>query len=513
MEKKLTVKLHDMEIGRLEVTLNDEDARDLGLYSRDRVKIFLDGRRIVAFLNTTKTIVKKGEIGISKDFLTVSKIRDGEKVSAVPAERPRSVGYIRKKMNGIALTESEYEAIVRDVITNNLSEIELAAFVSAIYINEMSVEEAAFLAKKMAESGEMLELKKKPIFDKHSIGGVPGNKITLLVVPIVAAAGLTIPKTSSRAITSACGTADIMEVLAPVTFDAREIEEIVNKTNGVIAWGGGVNLAPADDIFIQVEYPLAIDPHYLALCSVMAKKYAVRANFVVIDLPMGEETKIRSMEEAKKYARDFMELGERLDINVECAITYGDKPIGRAVGPALEAREALRALEGGENKVPSSVIEKSAEIAGIILEAGGVAARGRGKEVAREYLSSGKALQKMKEITAEQGGDARVTSNDIRVGKFSEKIISNGSGYVTHISNRAIIQIARAAGAPKDKEAGILLNVTRGTKVERGDVLFEIYSDAEYKLEQSLKIATQMQPVVLEGMLLKKIPEYTIFEH
>ncbi|MBI5253637.1 MAG: AMP phosphorylase [Euryarchaeota archaeon] len=513
MEKILTVKLHDMEIGRLEVTLNDEDARDLGLYSKDRVKIFLDGRGIVAFLNTTKTIVKKGEIGISRDFLTVSKIQDGEKVSVVPAERPRSVDYIRKKMKGIALTESEYEAIVKDVIANNLSEIELAAFVSAIYINEMSIEEAAFLAKKMAESGEMLELKKKPIFDKHSIGGVPGNKITLLVVPIVAAAGLTIPKTSSRAITSACGTADIMEVLAPVTFDAREIEEIVNKTNGVIAWGGGVNLAPADDIFIQVEYPLAIDPHYLALCSVMAKKYAVRANFVVIDLPMGEETKIGSMEEAKKYARDFMELGERLGINVECAITYGDKPIGRAVGPALEAREALRALEGGENKVPSSVIEKSTEIAGIILEAGGVAARGRGKEVALEYLSSGKALQKMKEITAEQGGDARVTSNDIRVGKFSEKIISNGSGYVTHISNRAIIQISRAAGAPKDKEAGILLNVTRGTKVERGDVLFEIYSDSEYKLEQALKLAAHMQPVVLEGMLLKRIPEYVIFEY
>jgi AMP phosphorylase len=243
------------------------------------------------------------------------------------------------------------------VVNNVLSEVELTAFVASLYMNEMTLDETAYLTKKMAENGEMLHLKRRPVFDKHSIGGVPGNKITLLIVPIVAAAGLTIPKTSSRAITSACGTADIMEVLAPVTFSSKEIEEIVERVGGIIAWGGGVNLAPADDIFIRVvEYPLAIDPHNLAICSVMAKKYAVGADFVVIDIPMGEGTKVGSMEEAKKFARNFVQLGERIGIDVECAITFGDKPIGRAIGPALEAREALRALEG---EGPSSLIEKS----------------------------------------------------------------------------------------------------------------------------------------------------------
>jgi AMP phosphorylase len=343
------------------------------------------------------------------------------------------------------------------------------------------------------------------------LGGVPGNKITLLIVPIVAAAGLTIPKTSSRAITSACGTADIMETLAPVTFNADEIVEIVNKTNGIIAWGGGVNLAPADDIFIRVEYPLAIDPHYLALCSVMAKKYAVGADFVVIDLPMGPETKMPTMEDAKRYARDFLALGEKLGIEVECAVTFGGKPIGRAVGPTLEAKEALKALEG---EGPSSLIEKSTEIAGILLEAGGIATRGNGKAVAMEYLKSGKALKKMKEIIEAQGGDPEVTSDKMSVGQYKETIYSPASGYVTHISNRAIVQVARAAGAPKDKGAGIYLYITKGTKVERGDPLFDIYAESEWELDQAAKLAKQLMPVQLEGMVLKRIPDYTFLgEH
>lgn len=505
---KFKAKTFDVAEGRLEVILNDEDVKDLGLHPNDRVNLFAKRKATVAIVNTTKTFVGRGEIGVNREVKKACELKDGDAISLTPAERPKSIEYIRKKMMGVALGESDYDAIIKDVIANNLSEVELTAFVSALYINKMSMDETVFLTKKMAENGEMLKLKKKPIFDKHSIGGVPGNKISLLVVPIVAAAGLTIPKTSSRAITSACGTADIMEVLAPVTFNASEIERIVNKANGLIAWGGGVNLAPADDIFIRVEYPLSIDP--LAVASVMAKKYAVGADFVVIDIPMGDGTKVADMEEAKRLARDFVELGERIGIYVECAITYGDKPIGRAVGPALEAKEALKALEG---EGTSSLVEKSTDIAGILLEAGGVAKKGEGKQAALEILNSGKALAKMREIIAAQGGDPKVTSEDVQVGKYREKVVSAKGGYVTHILNTAIVQIARAAGAPKDRGAGILLHIGKGEKVEKGSVLFEIYADSEYKAEQSLKIATQMQPVVLEGMLLKRIPEYTIFEY
>lgn len=509
MEKNLKVKGIDVIEGRLEAILNEQDAKDIGLHPNDRIKLKVGGRSAIAIVNTTKSLVKPGEVGIGDEVRKIIGVKQRGIVSVSPAEKPKSVEFIKKKMQGFELTEMEYDAIVKEVVSNSLNDVEIAAFVSALYINEMSMDEAVYLTRRMAEGGETLNLKKHPIFDKHSIGGVPGNKITLLIVPIVAAAGLVIPKTSSRAITSACGTADIMEVLAPVFFSTSEIERIVNRTNGVIAWGGGVNFAPADDIFIhRAEYPLSIDPHGLTLCSVMAKKYAVGADFVVIDLPMGEGTKIANMSEARKFARDFVELGRRLGIAVDCVITYGDKPVGRAVGPALEAREALRALEG---EGPSSLIEKSTDIAGIILEAGKVARSGKGKSIAKRILSSGKALRKMREIIAAQGGDPDVKYKDIAVGKFRKKIHSPSDGYVTHITNRAVVQIAKAAGAPQDKGAGLLLHVTKGEKVKKGGVMFEIFSESRYKLEHAVKLAESFYPITLEGMTLTRIQNSTAF--
>ncbi len=508
MERKFTVRILDFIEERYEVVLNLGDAKEIGLHPKDRVRVYSDSVFKTAIVNIAKKSVKPGEVAVPIDLARVLKLKDGDEITIIPAEKPVSVEYIKKKMDGKTLSESEFDAIVKDVVSGNLSEIEISALVSAIYINGLTIEEASYLSKKMAENGETLNLKKRPVFDKHSIGGVPGNKITLLIVPIVAAAGLTIPKTSSRAITSASGTADTMEVLAPVSFSAREIEEIVNRTNGIIAWGGGLNLAPADDIFIRVEYPLAIDPHYLALCSVMAKKYAVGADFVAIDIPVGSEAKVATVEEGRKFAREFIELGERLGITVECAITYGDKPIGRAIGPALEAKEALEALETG--KVASSLIEKATDIAGIILEAGGVAKVGNGKRVAKDILYSGKALEKMREIIEAQGGDANIKSQDVPVGRYSEYIKSESSGYVVHISNRAIVRIAREAGAPKDKGAGIFLHVSKGEKVREGDVLFEVFAESEHKLEQAVKLANQLNPIRLEGMLIERVPRFSV---
>lgn len=509
MEKKFKVKLLDLKEGRLEIVMNSEDASDMGLHTKDRVRVYINQKFMTAIVNLAGRSVGREEIAVPLDLKEALKLEEGSEVTVVPSEKPKSLEYIRKKLDRQELSETELDAIVRDVITNSLSEVEVATFVSGIYINGLTMDEASALARKMAENGEMLELKDRPIFDKHSIGGVPGNKITLLVVPIVAASGLTIPKTSSRAITSASGTADTMEVLAPVTFNAREIEEIVNRIGGIIAWGGGVNLAPADDIFIQVEYPLALDPHYLALCSVMAKKYAVRADFVAIDIPMGQETKVPTIEEAKKYAREFIELGEKMGISVECAVTYGDKPIGRAIGPALEAQEALMALEGEE--VASSLVEKSTDIAGIILESGGVARQGRGKEAAKELLSSGRAHRKMLEIIEAQGGSASITPEEVGIGSHSEEVRSEDAGYVVHISNRDIVRVAREAGAPRDRGSGIYLHVSKGHKVKQNQPLFEIYAESEPKLEQAVKLAYKLKPVKLEGMLIHRMPRYTYF--
>lgn len=509
MSKKVAVKNLDIEEGRPEITLNVKDAEELGLHVRDRVRITAEGKEAIGIVNIAKNSLPSGTALVTPEISLRCSLEDGQIVEIAPSGKPRSVSYIKKKMDKKSLSKEEYESIVRDVLENRLSETEIAAFIAALYINEMSMEETEALTQTLAETGDIIDFRGRVIFDKHSLGGVPGNKVTLLIVPIVAAAGLTIPKTSSRAITSSSGTADTMEVLAPVTFNAQEIVEIVNKTNGIICWGGGVNLAPADDLFIKVEHPLALDPHNLALCSVMAKKIATSTKFLVIDLPMGDGTKIRNLEEAERFAMDFIELGKRVGIKTECLVTYGDKPVGRAVGPALEAKEALRALEG---EGPSSLIEKSTGIAGVLLEAGGVAAKGEGKKKALEILKSGAALAKMKEIIAAQGGDPDVTSADIKPGSFMASISAERDGYVIDVHNKAIVDISRAAGAPRDKGAGLLLLKSKGHNVCAGDVLFEIYSQSKYNLDEAMKLARQHSPVTIEGMLIERIPSFTVIE-
>src|SRR5574337_61162 len=249
----------------------------------------------------------------------------------------------------------------------------------------------------MVATGKQLHLRKKIIADKHSIGGVPGDKTTLLVVPIVAAAGLTIPKTSSRAITSAAGTADRAEILMPVDLDVKEMKKVITKCNGCIVWGGALDLAPADDIFVRAEYSLSIDP--LLLPSIMSKKKAVGATHLVIDIPTGRGAKVKTIGEADLLSKDMIELGRRLGIHTHCVLTYGEQPIGLTMGPALEAREALSILMN-ESKVPD-LIDKACHIAGSIFE---LAGKKNGYNLARNILHSGKAEKKLRDIISQQGG-------------------------------------------------------------------------------------------------------------
>jgi AMP phosphorylase len=499
---RLKARYIDMDTGELTAVMNEEDCLELGVREQDRVKIKHEKKdTITAIVHTTDTVVNPGEIGVlGKTFATLH-AESGEEVEVLCTGRPESVDYIRKKMDGSELSTEEIRLLVGDIAARNLSNIEMAAYVTALHINGMNLRETVDLTIAMVESGDTIEFDRSPVFDFHSVGGVPGNKVTLIVVPIVAAAGFLIPKTSSRAISSAGGTADIVEVFAPVDFEASDLKRIAEKVGGILAWGGSVNLAPADDLVIRVEYPLGIDPHAQLLASVMSKKKAAGADYVVIDIPMGEGTKVKNMDEARTYARDFIDLGDALGIKVECAVTYGGQPVGRAIGPALEAREAISILEG--EKHPGSVIEKSLSLAGILLELGGM---GNGVERAKEILESGKALKKFREIVAAQGGKSDISSSDIKIGEFKFDVTARKAGYVSGINNKDLIRIARLAGAPKDKGAGILLNKKRGHQVELGETLFTIHAEKEAKLDSAADFSRRVDSVSIEGMLLAKIP-------
>ena len=502
MVKSLSVRTFDIDFTRSGVVLHKEDADDLGVRTSSRVKIISKRGARSAVLNTSEKFIKSGEIGIFDKVAKELKVQNGDRVSVHAIEKPESVAFIKKKLMGETLDVSQINRIIHDMVSENMSDIEISAWVCSLQASGMNMDEVVNLTKAMAESGKKLEFE-GTIYDKHSIGGVPGNKITPLVVPIVASCGLKIPKTSSRAITSPSGTADVIEVFCRVDLSVDEIEEVVEKTNGCMVWGGGVNLAPADDMTIQAEYPLDLDPRPLLLASVMSKKKAVNANYCVIDIPVGRQTKVETIGEGEKLARDFIELGSRLDIQVECALTYGSQPIGYAIGPALEAREALVALRTGEG--PRSLIEKSCAIAGVLLEIGGVAPNNKGMEYASEVLKSGKAYAKFKEIVEAQGGNPEIKPEDIALGREKIEIIAQEEGYVSKVENHGIKLIAKAAGAPKDKEAGILLSKKIGKKVDIGDVLFTIYSNNSEKLQQAQTLANTLQPVKIESMVLEKI--------
>jgi AMP phosphorylase len=455
-------------------------------------------------VETTSTIAQQGTIGVYRFTNERLHLEEGAEIEVREAGRPASLDFIKKKMDGGKLTKEETLTIIKDVVSDDISGAELTAFIIASYINPLDMDEVEYLTRAMVETGEQIKFASKPIVDKHSIGGVPGNKISLLVVPIIAASGLKIPKTSSRAITGAGGTADLMEVLASVEFSAGEVQKMTEKVGGTIVWGGATNIAPADDRIIIQEYPFKIDARGQMLASVMAKKFAVGANLVVIDIPIGEHTKVDNLQEGRKLAREFIELGERLKIKVECALTYGDIPVGRSIGPKLEVMEALRVLEGATE--PNSFIQKSVSLAGIALEMSGKAARGEGASIAQDLLTKGKALEKFRQIIEIQGGDPTVKSSDIVPGEHQFVVNSPSSGYVIDMNNRSLITLARTAGAPHDPGAGILLHAKKGELIRMGQPLFTLFAERNWRLQKAIEEGRQLMPVLVEGMLLDRLP-------
>lgn len=508
LENKIDYKVKRIEMaqGALEVLMNREDSENLGLRVHDRVKIINDkGESLTALVDITDSMVNKGEIGAFFELWRDLKLKKGQTVNIVPTTRPASIDVIRKKIFGKIWTQEDIMLIVDDIAIGNLSNIELTAYATAIQINGMTMDEITWLTMAMVKTGETIDFEMSPILDIHSIGGVPGNKYALITVPIVAANGLTIPKTSSRAISSAAGTADLMETICNIEQSAQSIKRIAREVGGTLVWGGGVNLAPVDDDIIRVEYPLSLDPRGQVLASVMAKKKAVGTEYCVIDIPIGEGTKVDTSEEARNLARDFIILGEKIGIRVKCAITYGGQPVGRAIGPIIEVKEALSILEGTQN--PKSIIEKSLSLAGMLLELGGVASPNMGKELAKKTLNSGDALKKFREIVAAQGGNSEIKSEDLIPGEYTYDFPSSKCGYIETINNRAIVRITRASGSPKDKGAGIMLRLKKGERAEMGETLLTIYADNQRKLNDAKALAHKLQPVRVEGMILEEIVE------
>ena len=411
-----------------------------------------------------------------------------------------AIDAIKKKLIGKSLSYNEIFAIMDEISHERLGPVLTTYFAAAGFKEGFNSEELKHLTRAMVATGPKLHFK-GIVADKHSTGGVAGARTTMVLVPIIAAAGFQIPKNSSRAITSPAGTADTMEVLAPVTFTPKQIEHLVKKAGGCIVWGGHLGLAPADDIIIQVEAPLAFESFDKIIVSIMAKKVASGDTHLVLDIPVGPTLKIQHFRDAEAIAQKFTYLAKEFNIKVIIDINETRQSAGRGIGPVLEARDVMQILEQHKNR-PLALENKALRLAGKLLSLCFADTPGKkqldGEEVAREMLTSGVALAKMREIIKAQGGDASVMSDDLTPGKYKSDIRAPRSGKVNSIHNRNITVICRILGCPTDKKAGMYLATKLDERVDKGDILCTIYSSDPHRLREAVETIKNMPVYSIE---------------
>ena len=394
---------------------------------------------------------------------------------------------IRKKLIGKTLNYQEIFALMDEIAKKKLGPILTTYFAAAGFQQGFSNEELYFLTKAMAETGQKLHFR-GIVADKHSTGGVAGTRTTMILVPIVAAAGIKIPKTSSRAITTPSGTADTMEVLAPVNFTPLAMRRIVQKVGGCIVWGGHLGLAPADDAIIQVEQPLAFESFDKIIISIMAKKLAVGANHIILDIPVGPTMKIAHFKDAEIVARKITYLAKKFSMKLVLDINETREPAGRGIGAVLETQDVLRVLEQKKNR-PLALERKALRLAGRLLNLCFQDMKSKrevdGDEIAREILQSGKALSKMREIVEAQGGQPTFSSEKLALGKEKFQLKAKRRGRVASVDTHQISVIGRILGCPEDKRAGLYLERRIEEKVDKGDILLTVYSTNKWRLSEA----------------------------
>ncbi len=496
-------KVTDVDIatgGTFVAILNHKDATMLDLNTGDRLQLSRGNRSTIAVLDiaASSKLVKPGRIGLMEEVLAKLGARQGSVVNVRLAEKPKSIALIKKKLDGKRLGEDEMKTIIDDIVSNSLTSVEITYFVAAGYTHGIDMDETVGLTRAMINTGDVLEFDSRPVVDKHCIGGVSGNRTTMVVVPILIAAGYCVPKTSSRSITSPAGTADTMEVLADVDLDIHRIRDVVSKVGGCMVWGGAVNLAPADDKIITVEHPLSVDAEGQLLASILAKKGSVSATHILVDIPVGRGAKVTHMRKAKRLKKLFISIGRKLGMKVRVIITDGSEPIGNGIGPALEARDVLWVLTG-DFRAPKDLRRKSLLMAAEIMKSyplKGWKAK-HGYHYAKQLLDSGRAWEAMHSVIKAQGAKI-IDPKRIRLGKrkFDYKAVKGGT--VTHIDNVSVSRIAKVAGAPFDKGAGIYLHHHVGDKVKEGDKLFTIYAENKTKMQYAKDYLKQYDGVEIK---------------
>ena len=479
----LRIKKLNFLTGRPVCMIHEQTAKKLSLHVGNRVSIKNKKRKeIISIIDTVSEIIKPSQIAVSGDIAESLSLKNNSKVEVKLIKKPNSIHIIKKKLEGKRLNKKEITEVIENIANNSLTEVEIAFFIAAVHMKGMSMTETKNLTNAMVKTGNILKLKGK-IFDKHSIGGVAGNRTTPLVVSICAAAGLKMPKTSSRAITSAAGTADVIEAIADVEFSLKKIKKIVSKTNACLVWGGALRLAPTDDKIIKIERIVSIDSTAQLLASILSKKISVGSKYILIDIPYGRSAKV-SKKQAEKLKTAFETISKKFNLELKVILTDGSEPIGNGIGPILEIKDIIKVLKRKPD-APKDLEEKSILLAGELLEMGKKTKRNHGEELAKQILDSGYALKKFTQIIKAQNGNI----NKIRGKKhaFSYSIKAKRKIKIKHWDNKLVNKLARFSGCPEDKSAGIFLHKKQGEIAEKSQPLLTIYATSKEKLNHAKK--------------------------
>lgn len=461
--------------------INSHVCKAEGFETQSRIQVSYDNNKIIAILNIVQSeLLQDNEIGLSERAWELLNIQENALVNINHPPALHSMSYVRKKIYGGVLEQNEFDAIVNDLVSGNLSDVQISSFLTSCANGGLGLDEVVNFTKSMINAGTKLNWNKDIVVDKHCIGGLPGNRTTIIVVPIIAACGLTIPKTSSRSITSASGTADTMETLAPVELSFQKIQQIVERENGCIVWGDAAKLSPADDILIRVEHVLNLDSVSQMMVSILSKKIAAGSTHVLIDMPIGPTAKIREYEKAKQIADMMIYIGKSLNIHIETLFSDGTKPVGYGIGPSLEACDILNVLQNKSN-APQDLVERSLTLAGKILEFSPSIKQGDGLRLATETLKSGKAWQKFQAICDAQGG-----MREPPIAKYTYTYSVGKNVTIEAINNRYLALLAKLAGAPNSKSAGVYLHNNVGAKLMKHQPILTIHAESSSELDYAV---------------------------
>jgi thymidine phosphorylase len=482
-------------------------AKRLGLYSPDEFLVFMrrdcavcrseglsprarvllrhgEAQTFANLIQVGEGFVDADEAGLSEAAWLQLGLEDGDTVSIAHAPALDSASALRRRIFGHRLQGAEWGCLIGEVAQGRLSSVQISAFLTACTTLPLDDHETLDLTTAMVGAGETLKWSTAPVLDKHSIGGLPGNRVSPIVVAIVAAHGLTIPKTSSRSITSPAGTADTMETLTRVELTLPEIQRVVEREHGCLVWGGSVRLSPADDILIRVERALDIDPEGQLIASVLSKKIAAGATHVVLDMPVGKTAKVRDEEAAARLTVRLERTAATLGLKALVMVSQGGQPVGRGIGPALEARDVLSVLQGVDG-APEDLREKACTLAGTLLEIGAAAPPGAGPSLAKATILDGRAWRKFQAICEAQGG-LRTPPE----AKFRRPLAADRDGVIADIDNRRLSRLAKLAGAPDVKAAGLDMQVRLGDRVRRGQPLCTVHADSPGELSYAMDFAS-----------------------